>query len=321
MADNNIQKKLCKKQICNNIIMVSVSTVLKNDAKKALRVLFYCYICGRRVDSYRFIPATVKETRKDKTINNRSMKILVCISNVPDTTTKIKFQEGNTRLDTAGIQWVINPWDELSLTRALELRDDASTGVKSITVAHVGGPGSEPTIRKALAIGADDAIRVNAEADDAYYVAWQLAAAIKKEQFDIIICGIESSDFNGSLVGGMIAELLDIPSVSAVSSIKIEGGIPVLTREIDGGRETINVQTPFVAIVQKGITKEPRIAAMRGIMMARTKPIKVYEAEQCDKFTEIVSFEKPAARAACKFVDAENPKQLVELLQNEAKVI
>ena len=249
------------------------------------------------------------------------MKILVCISNVPDTTTKIKFLEGNTKLDTAGVQWVINPWDELSLTRALELRDDASTGVKGVTVAHVGGPASEPTIRKALAIGADEAIRINAEADDAFFVASQLAAAAKKESFDMILCGIESSDFNGSLVGGMMAEILGIPSVSAVSGIKIENGTPVLTREIDGGRETVTVPAPFVAIVQKGIAKEPRIAAMRGIMMARSKQIKVYEPEGNEKLTAIVSFEKPAQRAACRFIDAENPKQLVELLQNEAKVI
>jgi len=249
------------------------------------------------------------------------MKILVCISNVPDTTTKIKFLEGNSALDTAGIQWVINPWDELSLTRALELKDDASTGVKSVTVAHVGGPGSEPTIRKALAIGADDAVRVNLEATDAYNVATQLAEVIKKEQFDIIMCGIESSDYNGSLVGGMISELLDVPSVSAVSGIRIENGAAVLTREIDGGKEEVSVPAPFVAIVQKGIAKEPRIAAMRGIMMARTKPVKVFEPVACDNLTEIVSFEKPASRAKCKFVDAENPKQLIELLLNEAKVI
>lgn len=249
------------------------------------------------------------------------MKILVCISNVPDTTTKIKFLEGNSALDTAGIQWVINPWDELSLTRALELKDDASTGVKSVTVAHVGGSGSEPTIRKALAIGADDAIRVNLEATDAYNVATQLAEVIKKEQFDIIMCGIESSDYNGSLVGGMISELLDVPSVSAVSGIKIENGAAVLTREIDGGKEEVSVPTPFVAIVQKGIAKEPRIAAMRGIMMARSKPVKVFEPVACDNLTEIISFEKPVARAKCKFVDAENPKHLIELLLNEAKVI
>jgi electron transfer flavoprotein beta subunit len=249
------------------------------------------------------------------------MKILVCISNVPDTTTKIRFAEGNTAIDTAGIQWVINPWDELSLTRALELKDDASTGVKSVTVVHVGPASSEPTIRKALAIGADDAIRVNAEASDAWYVASQIAEVVKKEQFDIILCGIESSDYNGSLVGGMVSEFLGIPSVSAVSGIKIENGQPVITREIDGGKEVVSVPVPFVAIVQKGIAKEPRIAAMRGIMMARTKPVKLIEPVAVDQLTQIVGFEKPMARAACKYIDAENASQLIDLLLNEAKVI
>jgi electron transfer flavoprotein beta subunit len=249
------------------------------------------------------------------------MKILVCISNVPDTTTKIKFAEGNTSIDTSGIQWVINPWDELSLTRALELKDDSTSGVKSVTVAHAGTAGSEPTIRKALAIGADDAIRVNSDPQDAYSVAAQLSEVIKKEGFDMIFCGIESSDFNGSSVGGMISEFLGIPSVSSVSGIKIENGFPVITREIDGGRESVKVPVPFVAVVQKGIAKEPRIASMRGIMTARTKPVRVYEPVAVEKLTEIAGFEKPQPRAACRFIDAENPSQLIELLQNEAKII
>jgi electron transfer flavoprotein beta subunit len=249
------------------------------------------------------------------------MKILVCISNVPDTTTKIKFTEGSSSIDTSGIQWVINPWDELSLTRALELKDDITSGVKSVTVAHVGSAGSEPTIRKALAIGADDAIRINSAASDAYFVAGQLSEVIKKEVFDIIICGIESSDFNGSAVGGMISEFLGIPSVSSVSGIKFENGSPVLTREIDGGRESVRVPVPFVAIVQKGIAKEPRIASMRGIMTARTKPVKIYEPAAFENLTEIAGFEKPKPRAACKYIDPENPARLIELLQNEAKVI
>jgi electron transfer flavoprotein beta subunit len=249
------------------------------------------------------------------------MKILVCISNVPDTTTKVKFVEADTKLDTTGVQWVINPWDELSLTRALELKDDPSAGIKSVTVAHVGPATAEPTIRKALAIGADDAIRVNAEPADAYFVASQLAEVIKKEQFDIIMCGIESSDYNGSLTGGMIAEFLGIPSVSAVSGLKIESGKAIIIREVDGGREVVSVPAPFVVIVQKGIAKEPRIAAMRGIMMARTKPVKLYEPVATELFTQVVVFEKPKPRAVCKYVDAENPKQLIELLQNEAKVI
>jgi electron transfer flavoprotein beta subunit len=249
------------------------------------------------------------------------MKILVCISNVPDTTTKIKFINDNRQLDTAGIQWVINPWDELSLTRALELKDDASTGVQKVTVAHVGTVSSEPTIRKALAIGADDAIRVNVEPPDAYYVAFQLAEALKTDPYDLILCGIESSDFNGSTVGGMLAEFLDIPSASAVSGLKIENGKVIINREIDGGKEIISLPTPMVAIVQKGIAKEPKIAAMRGIMMARTKPIRVVDPQPLEPLTEIVNFEKPRPRDACKFVDAENPAQLIQLLQNEAKIL
>jgi electron transfer flavoprotein beta subunit len=249
------------------------------------------------------------------------MKILVCISNVPDTTTKVKFIDDNKKLDSSGIQWVINPWDELSLTRALELKDDVSNDVQSVAIAHVGFATTEPTIRKALAIGADDAIRVNAEPSDAYFVAGQLANAIKNEKFDIIICGIESSDYNGSNVGGMLAEFLDFPSVSAVSGLKIENGQAVINREIDGGKEVVTVPTPFVAIVQKGIAKEPRIASMRGIMTARTKVIKVVEPSGIEPLTEIIDYEKPKPRAACKFIEADNAKLLIELLQNEAKVI
>jgi len=249
------------------------------------------------------------------------MKILVCISNVPDTTTKVKFTDGNKKLDVMGIQWIINPWDELSLTRALELKDDAANQIQSVTVANVGTASSEPTIRKALAIGADDAIRINAEPSDAYFVAAQLAEIIKNEKFDIILCGIESSDFNGSTVGSMVAEFLSYPSVSAISGLKFENGQAIINREIDGGKEVVTVPAPFVGIVQKGIAKEPRIAAMRGIMMARTKPIKIVEPAKIDSLTEIVNYEMPKPRTACKFVDPENVKQLVEMLQNEAKVI
>lgn len=249
------------------------------------------------------------------------MKVLVCISNVPDTTTKVRFIDDNKKLDTNGIQWVINPWDELSLTRALELKDFAANGIEKVTVAHVGTVTSEPTIRKALAIGADDAIRVNADAADAYFVAAQLAEVLKKNPYDIILCGIESSDHNGSTVGGMLAEMLDIPSVSAVSSLSVENGAAILTREIDGGKEVVTVPAPFVAIVQKGIAKEPRIAAMRGIMMARTKPIAVSEPAPVEALTEVIGYEMPKPRTACKFVDAENPKQLIDILQNEAKIL
>jgi len=248
------------------------------------------------------------------------MKILVCISNVPDTTTKVKFVDDSRKLDVNGIQWVINPWDELALTRALELKDDPSNGVQSVTVGHVGLVSSEPTLRKALAIGADDAIRVNVEPGDAYVIAAQLAEAVRNENYDIILCGIESSDHNGSTVGGMLSEFLGYPSITGVSSVNIEGGQPVITREIDGGKEILSVPSPFVAVVQKGIAKEPRIAAMRGIMMARTKPIKVVEPQAIDSLTEVISYEMPKPRAACKYVAAEDAGQLITLLQNEAKV-
>jgi electron transfer flavoprotein beta subunit len=250
----------------------------------------------------------------------KHMKILVCISNVPDTTTKIKFVDDSKKLDVNGIQWVINPWDELALTRALELKDDASNAVVTVSVAHVGLVSSDPTIRKALAIGADDAIRVNTGPGDAYSIAFQLAEAVRNESFDIILCGIESSDHNGSTVGGMLAEFLGYPSVTGVSTLKIENAQPLITREIDGGKEILTVPLPFVAVVQKGIAKEPRIAAMRGIMMARTKPIKVVEPQAIESLTEVIGFEMPKPRAACKYINADEAGQLIALLQNEAKV-
>jgi electron transfer flavoprotein beta subunit len=249
------------------------------------------------------------------------MKVLVCISNVPDTTTKVKFADNQTKLDTTGIQWVINPWDELSLTRALELKDDASAGIEMVAVAHVGMTASDPTIRKALAIGADQAFRVNTEATDAYQVAAQLAEVVKSGGFDMVLCGKESSDYNGSNVGGMLAEFLGYPSVSSVTGLNIESGKVILNREIDGGREKLGVSTPFVGIVQKGIAKEPRIASMRGIMQARTKPIHLSEPIAVEALTEIQSYDPPRPRASCKFVDSENPGELIELLQNEAKII
>ncbi len=249
------------------------------------------------------------------------MKLLVCISNVPDTTTKVRFVDNNSALDTSGIQWIINPWDELSLTRAMELREDPSSGIERVTVITVGPTGAEPTLRKALAIGADDAIRVDADSRDAFLVASQIAYVVKKNDYDIILNGIESSDYNGSAVGGMLAELLDRPSVSAVSALRIEGGEVIINREIDGGKEQVSVPVPFVAVVQKGIAKEPRIPAMRGIMMARKKPLQVVPAAVIEPLTEFLDFTLPTPKAPCKMVDADHVKELVQLLQNEAKVI
>ena len=248
------------------------------------------------------------------------MKIVVCLGNVPDTTTKVKFGDGAS-FDKTGVQWIINPWDELALTRAMELKEDAGNPVSSVTVVTVGGKEAEPTMRKALAIGADDAIRVEAEAKDGYAVATQLAEAIKDKGFDIILTGIESSDYNGSMVGGMLAEILDIPSVSAVSGLSLTGSDVEITRDIDGGKEQVSVTAPFVAVVQKGIAKEPRIAAMRGIMMARKKPLVVVPAAEIENLTDFVEFELPAPKPLCKMVDADNVAELVDLLQNEAKVL
>ena len=249
------------------------------------------------------------------------MRILVCISNVPDTTTKVKFSNDNTSFDDSGVQWIINPWDELALTRAMELKEDGSNPVANVTVVTVGPAGAEPTLRKALAIGADDAIRVDAESSDAYFVASQLAEVVKNGAFDVILCGIESSDYNGSAVGGMLSEILEIPSVSAISGLSFAGADAVITRDIDGGKEEVSVPAPFVGVVQKGIAKEPRIAAMRGIMMARKKPIQVVPAAGVDALTEYTEFAMPEPKAPCKMVEADNVKELVNLLQNEAKVL
>jgi len=249
------------------------------------------------------------------------MKILVCISNVPDTTTKIKLAGDNSAIDLANVQWIINPWDELALTRALELKEASGGKITKVTVISVGSQLAEPTIRKALAIGADDAYRVNAEAKDAYFAARQVAEAIKSEAYDIIFCGIESSDYNGSAFGGMLAEFLDLPSVSSVSYLDISGDIVKVNREIPGGYEVVEPTMPFLAVVQKGITKEPRIPSMRGIMMARQKPLKVVEAAPAEAMTEFVTYEPPQPKAACKMVDPANVAELVDLLHKEARII
>ena len=245
------------------------------------------------------------------------MKFLVLISNVPDTTTKIRFVDDNKAFDTTGVQWIINPWDELALTRAVELKE--AGGIESITVANVGESITEATLRKALAVGADDAIRIDAKPKDAFYVATQLAQIAK--DYDVIMAGNEASDYNGSAVGGMLAEILGFNSVAAVSGMDIADGKLSLTREIDGGQQKIEVDTPVVTIVQKGIAIDPRIPAMRGIMMARKKPLTVVPPVEAVEKTEYVGFELPPPKAACKLVDEDNVKELVRLLQEEAKVL
>jgi electron transfer flavoprotein beta subunit len=247
------------------------------------------------------------------------MKILVLIGNVPDTTTKIKFNADKNAFDASGVQWIINPWDELALTRAMELKEAHTGLVETIVVANVGMAQTEPTLRKALAVGADKAIRIDAEPRDAFFVASQLALLAKG--YDLVLAGIEASDYNGAAVGGMLAELLDVNSVSAVSGITIEGDQLMLSREIDGGSQKISCPMPLLAIVQKGIAKEPRIPAMRGIMMARSKPLEVLPAADANPLTTVSTFNLPPAKAACKMVPEENVKELVRLLKEEAKAL
>jgi len=249
------------------------------------------------------------------------MKILVCLGHVPDTTTKIRFADQGTRFDKTGVQWVINPWDEFALTRALELKESGQVPVENISVVTVGTPESEPTIRKALAIGADSGYRIDLEPMDSIQVAVQLTELVRTEKFDLILCGVESCDYNGGSVGGMMAELLDYPSLSSVSGIIPSNGSLIFTRDIDGGRETVDIHLPVVAVVQKGIAKEVRIPAMRGIMMARQKPLKVLQPIDTPEYTRMVSFELPAPKPPCKKIDPENVKELVSLLQNEAKIL
>ena len=245
------------------------------------------------------------------------MKILVCISNVPDTTTKVTFTDNNTKFNTAGVQFIINPYDELALTRALEITEKQGG---TVTAINVGLAHAEPSIRKTLAIGANDAVRINAEPIDAYFVAEQIAAYAKSEQFDLILTGRESIDYNGGLVGGLLAEMLGIPSVNVITSIEVENGVATMERDIDGGKEKVSCKLPLVASAQKELT-EPRIPNMRGIMAARTKPLKVVEVSGDLITSATVGFELPAAKGGVKLIPADQAEQLIELLHNEAKVI
>jgi electron transfer flavoprotein beta subunit len=248
------------------------------------------------------------------------MKILVCISHVPDTTSKINFTDGDTKFDTNGVQFVINPNDEFGLTRAMWFKEKQGA---SVDVVNVGGAETESTLRKALAIGADNAIRVNTEAKDGFQVAKELAKVVKDGGYDLVIAGRESIDYNGAMVPGMLAELTDANFVTNCISLEIDGTNAKAIREIDGGKETVATSLPLVIGGQKGLVEESdlRIPNMRGIMMARKKPLTVLEASVETTETSAVSFEKPAPRGAVKLVDAENLDELINLLHNEAKVI
>jgi electron transfer flavoprotein beta subunit len=248
------------------------------------------------------------------------MKILVCISHVPDTTSKINFINGDTEFDTNGVQYVINPNDEFGLTRAIWFQEQQGAHV---TVVNVGESETEPTLRKALAIGANDAIRINTKATDGFSVAKQLAEVIKTGGYDLIICGKESLDYNGGMVPGMLSSLLGYNFVNSCIDLKVEGSNATAMREIDGGKETLTATLPLIIGGQKGLVEEKdlRIPNMRGIMTARTKPLQVIEATNTEALTKSVKFEKPAPKSAVKLVSADDLDTLVNLLHNEAKVI
>ena len=248
------------------------------------------------------------------------MKILVCISHVPDTTSKINFIENDSKFDTNGVQFVINPYDEFCLTRAMWFKEKQGA---SVTIVNVGGPETEPTLRKALAIGADNAIRVNVSPTDGFQVAKELAAVVKNGEYDLVLAGKESADYNGQMVPGMLATLTDFNFINGCVGLEVEGTSVSATREIDGGNEILSTSLPLIIGGQKGVVEEKdlRIPNMRGIMMARKKPLQVVEAVGVEASTSIQSFEKPAAKGAVKLVDADNVDELISLLHNEAKVI
>jgi len=248
------------------------------------------------------------------------MKILVCISHVPDTTSKINFTDGDTKFDTNGVQFVINPNDEFGLTRAMWFKEKQGADVD---VVNVGGPETEPTLRKALAIGADNAIRVNTEAKDGFQVAKELAKVAKDGGYDLIIAGRESIDYNGGMVPGMMAKILDANFVNTCVSLEVDGDKATAIREIDGGKETLTASLPLVIGGQKGLVEESdlKIPNMRGIMMARKKPLNVVEPSNADVFTSSEKFEKPAPKGDVKLIAEDNLDELINLLHNEAKVI
>lgn len=245
------------------------------------------------------------------------MKILVCISNVPDTTTKITFSTDNTQFNTAGVQFILNPYDEIALARALELSEG---GKGTVTVIHVGEASSEPTIRKALAIGADDAVRINAAPRDAYFVSYQIAEYAKSKAYDLILTGRESIDYNGAQVASMLGEFMDIPSVSIIKKLDIEGNTATLAREIEGGKELVKVSFPFVASCAEGVA-EPKIPNMRGIMSARTKSLELVEAVDLDSLLTFKAYSTPAPRGSVVLISPDEPEKLVDLLHTDARVI
>ncbi len=250
--------------------------------------------------------------------NKTLMKILVCVSKTPETTTKIAFTADGTELDTSGVQYIMNPYDEwYALVRALELKEAAGG---SVTIVNVGPAENDPIIRKGLAIGADEAVRIDAEPKSSLNVAKQIAAYAKGESFDLILFGKETIDYNGSEVSAMVAELLDLPFVSYASKMELNGNTATINRDIEGGVEIVQVDTPFVLSAAKGLA-EQRIPNMRGIMMAKRKPLTVVPAVEAADPSVAVKYTLPPEKTAVKLIEPDNMDELVRLLHEEAKVI
>ncbi|HWV33685.1 MAG TPA: electron transfer flavoprotein subunit beta/FixA family protein [Dyadobacter sp.] len=245
------------------------------------------------------------------------MKILVCITNVPDTTAKISFTDNDTKLNKNGVQFIIGPYDDYALARGVELKEQSGG---NLTVLHVGEADAEPQIRKALAIGADDAIRVDADPQDSYFVAAQIAHIASQSSYDLILMGRESIDYNSGVVHGLVGEMLGIPSYSPVMKLDLEGSNATITREIDGGKEVLKAPLPLVLGCQEPIA-EWKIPNMRGIMTARTKPLNVVEPVSVDDMTIPQTYQLPAPKGACKMIPASEAETLIRLLQTEAKVL
>ena len=248
------------------------------------------------------------------------MKILVCISHVPDTTSKINFKENNSKFDTNGVQYVINPNDEFGLTRAMWFKEKQNA---IVDVINVGGLETEPTLRKALAIGADSAIRINMPALDGFSVASEISKIAKEGGYELIIAGRESIDYNGGMVPGIIAAQIGASFVNNCINLELQESSISATREMDGGKETLSTTFPLVIGSQKGLVEESdlKIPNMRGIMMARKKTLTVLEPSFNEVKTRSMSFEKPAEKGTIKMIDADNIDELINLLHNEAKVI
>tara|TARA_B100000700_G_scaffold138457_1_gene154514 strand:- start:458 stop:1204 length:747 start_codon:yes stop_codon:yes gene_type:complete len=248
------------------------------------------------------------------------MNILVCISNVPDTTSKINFVENDTKFDKNGVQFVINPNDEFGLTKAVWMKESHNA---TVTVLTVGDQSVEPTLRKCLAIGADKAIRIDCSSKDGFSVAKEISHFSQKENFDLIICGRESIDYNGGMVGGVIAGILDYNFITNCVDLDIKGANAQVSREIDGGIETLECDLPLVLGAQKGLVEESDliIPNMRGIMMARQKPLETIEAQNFNAESINQGYHKPDAKKEVKLVKADEVDKLIDLLENEAKVI